>query len=236
MQSIISGFLVSISLIAAIGAQNAMVLRHGIARSHVAAVAVFCVVSDALLMSLGTAGFGAALQANPRILTAVTLLGIAFLVAYGLMSLRSVRRSAQLTKPRRPARVAGSSGIGGAPADDGVHPSPESTDDQALHATGTVAKTLTGAIAGIAAVTWLNPHAYLDTVVLIGSVAASYGEQRWWFTAGAILASAVWFGTLAAGARAFSRQLARPAAWTIIDAITGLVMIGIAIKLALGLA
>ncbi len=236
MQSIISGFLVSISLIAAIGAQNAMVLRHGIARSHVAAVAVFCIVSDALLMSLGTAGFGAALQANPRILTAVTLLGIAFLVVYGLMSLRSAWRSAQLTKPRRPARVAGGSATGGAPTDDGVHSSAESTDDQALHATGTVAKTLTGAIAGIAAVTWLNPHAYLDTVVLVGSVAASYGEQRWWFTAGAILASAVWFGTLAAGARAFSRRLARPATWTIIDALTGLVMIGIAIKLALGLA
>ena len=231
MHSIVPGFLTSISLIAAIGAQNAMVLRHGIARSHVAAVAVFCVASDAILMSAGTAGFGAALQANPRILTAVTLLGIAFLVAYGLMSLRSAWRSL----PARAAVTAGGAGSTRGPSrSTGADDDPP--DDAGLSAKGTVARTLSGAIAGIAAVTWLNPHAYLDTVVLIGSVAASYGEQRWWFTAGAILASAVWFGALATGARAFSRRLARPATWRIIDAVTGLVMIGIAVKLALGLA
>ncbi|WP_295624679.1 LysE/ArgO family amino acid transporter [uncultured Corynebacterium sp.] len=238
MNTIISGFLVSISLIAAIGAQNAMVLRHGIARSHVAAVALFCIASDAILMSLGTAGFGAALQAHPRVLTAVTLLGIAFLVTYGAMSLRSAWRS----RPRARASVApnsgGAGGAGAAGAAEGGTsadvPDDASTDDALLPA-GNVARTLTGALAGIAAVTWLNPHAYLDTVVLVGSVAASYGEQRWLFTAGAIIASAAWFGTLAIGARAFSRRLARPMTWTIIDALTGLVMIGIAVKLATGL-
>ncbi|MFD5868250.1 LysE/ArgO family amino acid transporter [Corynebacterium sp. NPDC060344] len=236
MQSIIPGFLVSISLIAAIGAQNAMVLRHGIARSHVAAVALFCIVSDAILMSLGTAGFGAALQANPRVLTAVTLLGIAFLVVYGLMSLRSAwkstRKSTQKSTQKSTPKPEGGpvEGPSQSSASDGT------TESDALHPTGSVATTLAGAIAGIAAVTWLNPHAYLDTVVLVGSVAASYGEQRWWFTLGAVIASAVWFGTLAIGARAFSRRLARPATWTIIDVLTGLVMIGIAIKLAVGLA
>lgn len=223
MQSILPGFLVSISLIAAIGAQNAMVLRHGIARSHVAAVAVFCIVSDAILMSAGTAGFGAALQANPRVLTAVTLLGVAFLLAYGAMSLRSAWKS----PPARATTPASSQ----SKATDG-----DPQEGEGLSAKGTVARTLPGAIAGVAAVTWLNPHAYLDTVVLVGSVAASYGEQRWWFTLGAIMASAVWFSTLAAGARAFSRRLARPRTWTIIDALTGLVMIGIAVKLLVGLA
>ncbi|PMC61882.1 amino acid transporter [Corynebacterium xerosis] len=223
MQSILPGFLVSISLIAAIGAQNAMVLRHGIARSHVAAVAVFCIVSDAILMSAGTAGFGAALQANPRVLTAVTLLGVAFLLAYGAMSLRSAWKSL----PARATAPASSQ----SKATDG-----DPQEGEGLSAKGTVARTLPGAIAGVAAVTWLNPHAYLDTVVLVGSVAASYGEQRWWFTLGAIMASAVWFSTLAAGARAFSRRLARPRTWTIIDALTGLVMIGIAVKLLVGLA
>lgn len=222
MQSILPGFLVSISLIAAIGAQNAMVLRHGIARSHVAEVAVFCIVSDAILMSAGTAGFGAALQANPRVLTAVTLLGVAFLLAYGAMSLRSAWKSL----PARATVPASSQ----SKATDG-----DPQEGEGLSAKGTVARTLPGAIAGVAAVTWLNPHAYLDTVVLVGSVAASYGEQRWWFTLGAIMASAVWFSTLAAGARAFSRRLARPRTWTIIDALTGLVMIGIAVKLLVGL-
>lgn len=223
VQSIISGFLVAISLIAAIGAQNAMVLRHGIARSHVAAVAAFCVASDAIMMSAGTAGFGAALQAHPRVLTVVTLLGVAFLVVYGLMSLRSAWRSARQSA-RRSAQSAGSGG----PSQSSGGLSPRTTD--------TVARTLPGAIAAIAAVTWLNPHAYLDTVVLVGSVAASHGDERWWFTAGAILASVTWFGALAAGARAFSRRLARPATWTVIDAVTGLVMIRIAITLAMGLA
>ena len=223
MQSILPGFLVSISLIAAIGAQNAMVLRHGIARSHVAAVAAFCIVSDAILMSAGTAGFGAALQANPRVLTAVTLLGVAFLLAYGAMSLRSAWKSL----PARATAPASSQ----SKATDG-----DPQEGEGLSAKGTVARTLPGAIAGVAAVTWLNPHAYLDTVVLVGSVAASYGEQRWWFTLGAIMASAVWFSTLATGARAFSRRLARPRTWTIIDALTGLVMIGIAVKLLVGLA
>lgn len=223
MQSILPGFLVSISLIAAIGAQNAMVLRHGIARSDVAAVAVFCIVSDAILMSAGTAGFGAALQANPRVLTAVTLLGVAFLLAYGAMSLRSAWKSL-------PARATTPASLQSKTTDG------DPQEGEGLSAKGTVARTLPGSIAGVAAVTWLNPHAYLDTVVLVGSVAASYGEQRWWFTLGAIMASAVWFSSLAAGARAFSRRLARPRTWTIIDALTGLVMIGIAVKLLVGLA
>lgn len=239
MQSILPGFLVSISLIAAIGAQNAMVLRHGIARSHVAAVAAFCIVSDAILMSAGTAGFGAALQANPRVLTAVTLLGVAFLLVYGAISLRSAWKSlqARATASGAASATASAGGPGSAPGSsesNGTHGDPQ--EGEGLSAKGTVARTLPGAIAGVAAVTWLNPHAYLDTVVLVGSVAASYGEQRWWFTLGAIMASAVWFSTLATGARAFSRRLARPRTWTIIDALTGLVMIGIAVKLLVGLA
>lgn len=235
MQSILPGFLVSISLIAAIGAQNAMVLRHGIARSHVAAVAAFCIVSDAILMSAGTAGFGAALQANPRVLTAVTLLGVAFLLVYGAISLRSAWKSLQARATASAAASAGGPGSApGSSESNGTHGDPQ--EGEGLSAKGTVARTLPGAIAGVAAVTWLNPHAYLDTVVLVGSVAASYGEQRWWFTLGAIMASAVWFSTLATGARAFSRRLARPRTWTIIDALTGLVMIGIAVKLLVGLA
>lgn len=145
MHSIVPGFLTSISLIAAIGAQNAMVLRHGIARSHVAAVAVFCVASDAILMSTGTAGFGAALQANPRILTAVTLLGIAFLVAYGLMSLRSAWRS---LPARATVTTGGTRSARGPSRSTGAHDDPP--DDAGLSAKGTVARTLSGAIAGIA--------------------------------------------------------------------------------------
>lgn len=92
-----------------------------------------------------------------------------------------------------------------------------------------------GAVAVTAlALTWLNPHVYLDTVLLLGSVAGTYGDARWWFAAGAILGSLVWFVGLGYGARLGHRLLATPTAWRVLDGAIGLMMLGIAGMLVLG--
>ena len=82
------------------------------------------------------------------------------------------------------------------------------------------------------ALTWLNPHVYLDTVVLLGSLASTYDDRRWWFGAGAAVASAVWFIGLGYGARLLRPVFARPAAWRVLDAVIAVVMLALATSLA----
>ncbi|MDO5730982.1 LysE/ArgO family amino acid transporter [Corynebacterium sphenisci] len=203
------GFVLALSLIAAIGAQNAYVLRAGVARRHVGAVAALCIASDAVLMSAGTAGFGALVTARPGLLAAVTGVGVAFLIGYGALALRGAVRGIRALRAGAAAGLAADAGAG--------------------------AGGLGAALAGAAAVTWLNPHAYLDTVVFVGSVAAAQGPDRWVFTAGAVAASATWFTALAAGARAAAPWLARPRAWVAVDALTGVVMLLLAWRIGAGL-
>lgn len=83
------------------------------------------------------------------------------------------------------------------------------------------------------ALTFLNPHVYLDTVVMLGSVANQQGEQRWIFTMGAWSGSFVWFTALGLGARALARPLNRPATWRAVDLGVGVVMLVIAATLIL---
>jgi L-lysine exporter family protein LysE/ArgO len=82
------------------------------------------------------------------------------------------------------------------------------------------------------ALTWLNPHVYLDTVVLLGSMASTYGEHRWQFAAGAGLGSAVWFTGLGFGARLLRPVFARPVAWRVLDGAIAVVMFALAVSLA----
>lgn len=211
----IPGFFTALTLIAAIGAQNAFIIRQGVARRYVTVVAAFCIISDIILITAGVAGAGALINRHPRVLVALTLFGIAFMSWYAY---RSIRAAIDHWKVARRLDRAGGDG---------------SADLMASSAP--VEKTLGAVIGGIAAVTWLNPHAYLDTVVLIGSIAASYGDLKWWFTLGAIAASIVWFVTLAAGARGMSKWLDRPKSWVVIELLTAAIMIVIAIELAFGL-
>lgn len=88
---------------------------------------------------------------------------------------------------------------------------------------------------GALAITWLNPHVYLDTLVLLGSIAAGYGPERWWFGLGAIAASLVWFSAIGFGARLLAPLFARPSAWRVVDAGVAVVMLVIAARLLLGL-
>lgn len=193
-----AGFVTSLTLIVAIGAQNAFVLRQGLARQHVLAVCAFCAAADALLITLGVHGLGRISEAAPWALPAMRWGGAAFLAWYGARSLRSAWRGGGTL-------VAADSGRRG------------------LAATLLVA----------AALTFLNPHVYLDTVLLIGAVAARWPD-RGVFAAGAISASFAFFFTLGYGARLLAPVFARPAAWRILDTAIGLLMLALAVALATG--
>jgi len=193
-----AGFGTGLSLIVAIGAQNAFVLRQGIRRHAVPAVVAVCALSDAVLIALGVAGAGAVVAAWPAGLTAVAVLGGCFLLWYGL---RAGRRA--------------------------LRPSGE-----ALHAAGGAgAGSRRGAVLSCLAMTWLNPHVYLDTVLLLGTVAAGHGALRWDFGLGAALASLCWFAALGFGARLLTGFFARPAAWRLLDGLVAVSMVVVGISL-----
>ena len=195
----LAGFATALSLIVAIGAQNAFVLRQGLLRHHVGAVVTICSVSDLVLIAAGVAGIGAIVQHAPTALTVVKWLGVAFLTAYGVRSLWRSRHAGALRA---------------------------STEGDAR---------LRAVVLQVLALTWLNPHVYLDTVLLVGSIAAHHGPTgKWWFGAGAGLASIVWFTALGYGARVAAPLLARPRSWQVLDVLIGLTMLAIAVQLALG--
>jgi L-lysine exporter family protein LysE/ArgO len=210
---LLAGLGLGFSLIVAIGAQNLFVLRQGIRREHVFVVAAICAVSDAVLILLGVSGVGLVLLAAPWLIEVVRWAGAIFLVAYGLMAAR------RAWKPSGEALAAG------APAVETAH-----TGGAAPTATRT---RLLPVVLTCLALTWLNPHVYLDTVFLLGSVANTHGDERWVFAAGAIVASFVWFFGLAFGARYLSRWLSTPRAWRVLDAIIAVVMIAIGVSLVL---
>ncbi|GLJ81077.1 LysE/ArgO family amino acid transporter [Microbacterium imperiale] len=197
----LAGFGLGLSLIVAIGAQNLFVLRQGIRREHVLLVAVICAVSDAVLIVAGVAGLGIVLQNVPWLVPVVRWAGAAFLLGYGLLAARRALR-----------------------------PSGEVLDAQAPAPGGRPARRA-GVVLTCLALTWLNPHVYLDTVFLLGSIAATHGDDRAWFAVGAVIASVVWFFALAFGARLLSRVLATPRAWRVLDALVAVVMIVIAVSL-----
>ena len=194
----LSGLALGLSLIVAIGSQNAFVLRQGLLGRHVLPVVAVCFVSDAVLIAAGTAGAGVLLDRAPWLETAMRVLGAAFLLAYGLLAARRALRPASLT--------AGATATGGIGA----------------------------AVATTMALTWLNPHVYLDTVVLLGSIADGYDGLRWWFASGAVLAGLTWFTALGFGARLLRPMFARPSAWRVLDAIIAVVMTAIAVSLLAG--
>ncbi|MFJ3671006.1 LysE/ArgO family amino acid transporter [Streptomyces sp. NPDC090106] len=195
-----AGFGTGLSLIVAIGAQNAFVLRQGIRRDAVLAVVGICALSDAALIALGVGGVGALVVAWPGVLTAVGWIGGAFLLGYGALAARRVLR----------------------PAGDG------------LRTEGDPAGSRKRAVLTCLALTWLNPHVYLDTVFLLGSVAADRGDLRWTFGLGAACASVVWFAALGFGGRLLGRFLARPAAWRVLDGLVAVTMIGLGCLLIAG--
>ena len=197
MQAAIAGFALGFSLILAIGAQNAFVIRQGLRREHVFAVSLSCALSDAILIAAGVAGFGALAEAVPGLEQAMRYGGAAFLIWYGARNLLAAWR-------------------GGVVMDE-------------ARGTGSLRTALITCLA----LTWLNPHVYLDTVVLLGSVSAQYPEKLN-FAIGAVTASFVFFFGLGYGARVLDPLFRKPQSWRVLDLIVGLTMWAIALKLIFG--
>lgn len=219
--SALAGLGLGFSLIVAIGAQNLFVLRQGLRREHVLLVAGICAASDAVLIILGVSGIGLILAAVPWLVDVIRWAGAIFLVGYGLLA------------ARRAWRPSGQ-GLATEQAGSADQPSPASHPAPAAPLTTTRRARVLTVVLTCLALTWLNPHVYLDTVFLLGSVANTHGDQRWWFAAGAAVASVVWFFGLALGARYLSRWLSTPRAWRILDAVIAVVMIALAISLVVG--
>jgi L-lysine exporter family protein LysE/ArgO len=235
---LVAGFGLGLSLIVAIGAQNVFVLRQGIRREHVFVVAAICAVSDAVLIAAGVGGMGAALQAAPWLIGVARWAGAAFLVGYGLLAARRAWRGSESGLVVESDEDASSAGRGARSASRDPGEGLDTGADASYSTTGVTARTATRTallpvVLTCLALTWLNPHVYLDTVILLGSVGATFGDQRWIFAAGAMLASVVWFFSLAYGARLLGGVLATPRAWRILDGIIAVVMIAIAVSLVL---
>ncbi len=192
---LLQGFGLGASLIIAIGAQNAFVLRQGLKRKYVFLTASICTLCDIILIALGIAGLGTLISTNPMLTQIATWGGAIFLFYYGFRSFRSALKTNTLEA--------------------------ESTTLQPLRVRDTVVTLL--------AISLLNPHVYLDTVVLVGSIGAHYpANQRLFFALGAMSASFIWFFGLAYGAAWLTPLFRKPIAWRILDALVGCVMWSIA--------
>jgi L-lysine exporter family protein LysE/ArgO len=196
MLASIPGFFTGLSLIIAIGAQNAFVIRQGLTKKHVLLVVSICALSDALLILLGVAGLGALISGLPWLLEIVRWFGVAYLTWFGIKSLRSAFKT------------------------------------QSLDASGVQSGSAMTVILSVLGFTFLNPHVYLDTVILLGSIGNQFGPDKWWFALGGAIASIIWFSSIGFGARAASRFMAKPVFWKVLDLVIAAVMFGIAIMLA----
>jgi L-lysine exporter family protein LysE/ArgO len=192
----ISGFALGATLIIAIGAQNAFILRQGLKREHVFILCLICALADAILIAAGVAGLGTLIKQVPALLSLITIGGAIFLFVYGAMAFKRAVSPDTLTAS------------GGGPL------------------------TLKAAISTVLAFTFLNPHVYLDTVVLLGGLSARYdGMDRLAYGAGACVSSFVWFFSLGYGTRLLAPLFAKPASWRVLDTLIGLIMWALAARL-----
>jgi len=192
-----TGFALGATLIIAIGAQNAFVLRQGLRREHVLIIVAFCALADLLLIGVGVAGVARVLGQAPRLTLALTVGGTLFLAWYGVRALARARRATSMSVEEGTSRIS-----------------------------------VSNAVAQAAGFTFLNPHVYLDTVLLMGSIGARQPvDLRFWFVGGAAAASGAWFTTLGFGARLLRPVFRTPRAWQLLDTLVGLTMLMLAASL-----
>ena len=197
LNAAVPGFLLGASLIIAIGAQNAFVLRLGVLKQHVFVICLICALSDAFLILLGIGGFASFISQYEAALPIVALCGALFLFVYGFQAFKRVLK-------------------------------PETLDLE----TEARATPLLQSILSCLALTFLNPHVYLDTVILLGGISSNYeGISRYYFGAGATIASFVWFFSLGYGARLLARFFRKTIAWQILDTFIVAIMWLIALSL-----
>jgi L-lysine exporter family protein LysE/ArgO len=196
MTTFFAGFFLSLSLILAIGSQNAFILKQGIKKQHIVLICTICAISDAILISLGIAGFGAIVNKYPAIEMYARYGGALFLFVYSVLSFKSAFSQSHILK-----------------AESGVENSTLKT------------------VAICLAFTWLNPHVYLDTMVLLGSISTQYEGKQIEFGLGAVLASFTFFFSLGFGARLLAPIFQKPKSWQVLEFIVGLTMLIIALTL-----
>ena len=196
MFAIIPGLLAGFSLIIAIGAQNAFVIRQGLTKKYVLLTVLICAFSDAILIALGASGLGALIKSNKNILEFVRWFGVIYLLWFAFKSAKSVFKK------------------------------------EVLNSAGEASANRKSIILTVLALTFLNPHVYLDTVILLGSISNQFGTDKWFFVIGAMLASFIWFTAIGFGAKSASRFMSQPIFWKILDSIIALVMVSIAAFLA----
>ena len=196
MFAIIPGLLAGFSLIIAIGAQNAFVIRQGLTKKFVLLTVLICAFSDAILIALGASGLGALIKSNKNILEFVRWFGVIYLLWFAFKSAKSVFKK------------------------------------EVLNSAGEASADRKSVILTVLALTFLNPHVYLDTVILLGSISNQFGTDKWFFVIGAMLASFIWFTAIGFGAKSASRFMSQPIFWKILDSIIALVMVSIAAFLA----
>jgi L-lysine exporter family protein LysE/ArgO len=189
-----AGFTTGLSLIVAIGAQNAFVLRQGLRRQHVLVVVLLCAFSDALLIVMGILGLGAAINSAPLLIEIFRYGGAAYLLWFAFSAIRRAWRPS------------------------------------VLNASEKITDSLKTTVLTALALTYLNPHVYIDTVLLLGSIANQF-ENQWLFGLGAIAASFIWFFSLGFGASWLGNYLKKPIFWRILDLFIAFVMITIAAML-----
>ncbi|TQS89235.1 amino acid transporter [Arthrobacter sp. TS-15] len=198
------GLATGLALIVAIGAQNAFVLRQGIRGEHIVPIVAVCALSDAVLIAAGVLGTGALITAAPAAVVVLRYVGAAFLVTYGIVAARRALRPQSLTASEGRVNDAGAK------------------------------RGLAAAVTTVLALTWLNPHVYLD-IALLGSIASAQGDQlQWWFGAGAMLGSILWFSSLGFGARYLRGFFARPLSWRFLDGGIAVTMVALGAGLVLG--
>ena len=196
MIAIVPGFLAGLSLIIAIGAQNAFVIRQGLTKKYVLLTVLICACSDALLIALGASGLGALIKSNKDLLEFVRWFGVAYLLWFAFKSARSAFKQ------------------------------------EFLNSAGEASANKKSVVLTVLALTFLNPHVYLDAVILLGSISNQFGSDKWFFVIGAIIASFLWFTSIGFGAKSASRFMSRPIFWKILDSLIAAIMLSIAAFLA----
>ncbi len=240
MSIVLAGFVLGLSLIVAVGPQNAMLLKYGIRRDHIGLIIVVCALSDVILITSGTAGVGYLVERFPNALEALKYIGAAYLAFFTFTCFRDAFKTkgeaidVESTSPNSTEEVATFDGdgdsTGGVGTEHGSVATATTTQRQEIKRSPSWVKPLLTALA----LTWLNPGAYVDVLVMLGGIANQYGDPgRWLFAGGAIAASFTWFPVIGFGAARFSHVLSRPEVWRWINVGIGVIMIGLTLKLLL---
>ncbi|MCH4161263.1 MAG: LysE family transporter [Bifidobacterium sp.] len=229
---LLSGFLSQAGLIVAVGAQNTFIIRQGIARSHVPQILAICIAADLLMITLGTQGMGQVVQSHPLVIKGLTWAGAAVLLLYGIfgfrrawIQFRAMRMQRHISEEGQNQRSDNSNG-----ANLGTTPSEIAPPAMVKPAQTSLKKSILSCLG----FTFLNPSVYLDSIVLLGSIAATYGtDMRWSFATGAMLCSVVWFLLLGFVSSKMARLFNNRIAWIALDTTIGIVMVLLAAHLVL---